>query len=121
MAHRRPDLPGKHPAVSGHTGSIPGSRLACAAGITWSGFGIVSRSPKASSRPDTTSRAPGTTAFGGGRPKYTSSMKPVPSPHVIRHGCRALSGASCRTTSTASVATWPGTAARMVGRLRRSM
>ena len=47
-------------------------------------------------------------------------MNPVPSPQVIRQGCRELSGASFRTTSTASVATWPGTAPRIVGRSRRS-
>ena len=97
-----------------------GMRSAWSIGTRWSGCGIVSRPLKTSSLPETSSFAPGGICASRVNLKNTSSAMPVSSLTMIRQGWREVAGRSCRTTSTASVATVPGLAARMVGRALRS-
>ena len=81
---------------------------------------MVLRSLNTSTLPDTTTRCPGVNTCGG-RANHTSSMKPEASRHSTRHGRPFTDGASWDTTSSASVATVPGTASATRGLLRRSM
>ena len=81
---------------------------------------MVRRPLKTSSLPETSSLAPGGICDSRVNLKNTSSATPVSSLTMIRQGWREVAGRSWRTTSTASVATVPGVAARMVGRAVRS-
>ena len=111
---------GQRPPVSGQTGSIAGSSSGRSAGTTCSGCGIVRRPLNSSTLPDTSSLAPTGICRSRLNLKNTSSANPVPSVTTTRQGWRSLAGGSWRTTSTASVAIWPGRACAIVGRWRRS-
>ena len=112
---------GHSPAVSGQTGSIAGCAPAWSTGTTCSGCAIVSRPLNTSSLPDTSSWAPGGICASRVNLKNTSSATPVPSRTTTRQGWREVAGRSCRTTSTARVATVPGLApARSSARALRS-
>ena len=81
---------------------------------------MVTRPLNDSILPDTSSRAPTGIWRSRANLKNTRSANPVSSRTTTRQGWRGLAGFSWRTTSTASVATDPIRAARMVGRSRRS-
>ncbi len=81
---------------------------------------MVSRPLNTSSLPETSNFAPGGVCASRVNRKNTSSAVPVSSLTMMRQGWREFAGRSWRTTSTASVATMPGWAARIVGRALRS-
>ena len=71
----------------------PACRSGWSAGTDMSGCGMVSRSLKMSSLPETSSFAPAASASARVRLKNTSSAKPVPSVTTTRQGWRGVAGA----------------------------